>query len=327
MQQPENNPQPNALPPKITKEVILQSQTDKKAQVAYWLKTVLYLLASSFLISFAAYSLITPNKFTIGGASGISILVNVASGGAIPQSVMLFAINAPLVVLAFFLIKKKFAFLSIANIVLQTLWLTLLELALPDFKIVFENSGEKIFAAIASGLCVGVATALALKIGGSTGGGDILAVLIQKKFSANSIATMLMIINCIIIGSSIFVFQGDTLAQTLLPIMMSIFEVYIETKANETVTSGFTSAIEFKIITNKPEELSLALMNELGRGVTSVPATGMYTKIACSMIICVVSRRQAATLQRIVKKIDPDSFAVMSNVSQVLGLGFYTSEL
>lgn len=95
MQQPENNPQPNALPPKITKEVILQSQTDKKAQVAYWLKTVLYLLASSFLISFAAYSLITPNKFTIGGASGISILVNVASGGAIPQSVMLFAINAP----------------------------------------------------------------------------------------------------------------------------------------------------------------------------------------------------------------------------------------
>ena len=70
-----------------------------------------------------------------------------------------------------------------------------------------------------------------------------------------------------------------------------------------------------------------ALMRSLSRGVTAIPATGMYTKITHSMLVCVVSKRQVVTLRRIMKAVDPDSFAVMSAVSQVLGLGFYVNEL
>ena len=92
------------------------------------------------------------------------------------------------------------------------------------------------------------------------------------------------------------------------------------------MTNGFQSAIEFRIITDKPEEMSLALMNELSRGVTELPATGMYTKEKRSMLVCVVNRRQVNALRRIMKEIDPSAFAVMSNVSQVLGLGFFASE-
>jgi len=114
---------------------------------------------------------------------------------------------------------------------------------------------------------------------------------------------------------------------TLLPIMMSVFESYIESKANEAITSGFHSAIEYRIITNKPDEMSFVLMKELNRGVTSVPATGMYTKEPRAMLLCVVSRRQVTTLKRIVKEIDPESFAFTTKVSQVLGLGFYSDEL
>ena len=109
--------------------------------------------------------------------------------------------------------------------------------------------------------------------------------------------------------------------------MLSAFESYIESKTNESLTNGFQSAREFRIITDKPDEMAQALMRELSRGVTAVPATGMYTKLTHTMLICVVNRRQVATLRRIMKKVDPDSFAVMSNVSQVLGLGFYTEEL
>ena len=91
--------------------------------------------------------------------------------------------------------------------------------------------------------------------------------------------------------------------------------------------NGFQSACEFKIITDKPEEMAEALMHELSRGVTSIPATGMYTKVTHSMLLCVVNRRQISTLRRVMKRVDPDSFAVMSNVSQVLGLGFYSDDL
>lgn len=323
------------LPPKITKENIQSHEGTKKQIVFRWIKAVLYTMLSSLLVSFPSYALITPNNFTIGGFSGIAILINVATNGKVAQSTSLFCLNLPLVLLAFFLVKKRFAILSALNILFQTFWLFLIEQLFQDsIKITFPGGeASKIFAALAAGICVGAAIGLAFKVGGSTGGSDILAVIIQKKIAAGSIAWMLFIINCIIIGSSLLVFRkyneaGELLlGETLLPIVLSAFESYLESKTNESITNGFQSALEFRIITDKPAEMSTALMNELGRGVTAVPATGMYTKINHTMLVCVVSRRQAATLRRIIKTIDPDSFAVTSKVSQVLGLGFYTSEM
>lgn len=316
------------LPPKITKEDLAAAKASKQGKLMFWLRAVLYTLLSSFLIAFAAHSLITPNDFTIGGASGIAILVNVASKGKVPQSLILFSINLPLVILAFFFVKKRFAILSAMNIGLQTLWLFLMEQLMEDFVIQFESNGEKIFAAIGAGLCIGTAIALAFKIGGSTGGADIVAVMIQRKVGANSIAWMLFAINVTIISMSLLVFRVEgNLTLTLLPIMMSAFESYIESRTNESVTNGFQSAREFRIITDKPDEMAKALMKELSRGVTAIPATGMYTKITHTMLLCVVNRRQVVTLKRIMKQVDPDSFAVMSNVSQVLGLGFYIDEI
>ena len=322
------NEQERSLPPKITKADITKEKESKKGKFFYWTKVVLYLLVSSFLVSFSAHALIAPNEFTIGGVSGIAILLSVATAGKIQQSIVLFSINLPLVVLSFFFVKKKFALLTTANIALQTLWLVVLENAFPTLQIEFAENGEKIFAALAGGICIGTAVALAFKIGGSTGGADIVAVMIQKKISAGSIASMLFIMNCAIIGASLFVFYDNEklLAYNLLPIMMSAFESYIESRTNESMTNGFQSAVEFRIITDKPDELSRAIMHELSRGVTAIPATGMYTKNARSMLLCVVSRRQVTTLKKLMKSIDPDSFAVTSKVSQVLGLGFYSEE-
>lgn len=315
-----------SLPPKVTREALHNEAQSKKGQISYWTKTILLQLISSFLVAVASYTFITPNRFTVGGVSGIAILVNVATNGVVPQWLVIFGVNFPLIIAAFFLVKRKFAVLSTMNIGLQTLWLALFENALPTFQVTIVESSEKIFAAIAAALCIGTAIALALKTGGSTGGTDILAVMIQRKIGANSISRMLFVINCIIIGFSVFVFPGETPAQTLLPVMMSAFELYLESKTIDSVTNGFQSAIEFRIITDKPEEMSFALMRELGRGVTALPAKGMYTNEEHSMLVCVVSKRQIAALRRIMKEIDPDSFAVMSNVSQVLGLGFYTAE-
>lgn len=318
----------NVLPPKITRENFTPPMPASKARVLMWTRATVYTLISSFLVAFAAYSLITPNNFTIGGISGIAILLNVASDGAIPQSIVLFCLNLPLVVLAFFFVKRKFAILSAMNIGGQSLWLLMFENVpkLRDFTIAFTSDGTKIFAALAAGLCIGAAIALAFKVGGSTGGADILATIIQRKFAATSIAWMLFFINCVIISASLLVFPVSTPAETLLPIMMSVFESYIESKTNDSMTNGFHSAIEFRIITTKPEEMAYALMHELSRGVTSLPAKGMYTQEDKSMLLCVISRRQIVTLKRIMKQVDGDAFAVMSNVSQVVGLGFYAPE-
>lgn len=318
----------DSLPKKITKEDFQLAETTPKAKVMQWIRIILVNIISSFMIAFTVYGFIKPNNFTIGGISGMSVLINHLIP-ALEIEYITFALNVPLLILAVIYLKRKFAILSIMNIAMQSLWLFIFR-QYNMFTINFSGgaSADKIFAAIAAGLCFGVAIALAYKIGSSTGGGDIMAVLIQRKVGASSIAWILMGINATVIGSSFFVFYDDanSVAFNLLPVMLSTFEMYIESKANEFVTNGAHSAREFRIITDKPEQMAKALMKELSRGVTAIPATGMYTKITHTMLHCVVSRRQVATLKRIMKQVDPDAFAIMSNVSQVLGLGFYTGE-
>lgn len=133
------------LPPKITKENIDPDAGSAKGQIMMWLRAILYSTLSASLIAIAAYSLIAPNNFTIGGASGVAILVNVATKGGIPQWLILFSINAPLVILAFFFVKKRFAILSAMNIGMQSLFLLLLEeiKIFDHFKISFDNEAEK----------------------------------------------------------------------------------------------------------------------------------------------------------------------------------------
>ena len=320
----------HALPPKITKETLNMLEGTRKQQTLRWVKSILLTILSALLVAFAAYALITPNGFTIGGIAGIAILTNIASNDKIPQSIIVLFINLPLIILAFFFVKKRFAVLSTLNILLQSLFLFAIEQLFHDsLKITFPgDETAKIFAAIGAGLLIGAAIVCAFKAGGSSGGADILAVMIQKKISASSIAWILFALNCVVIGSSIFIIpESNDLGALLLPIALSAFESYIESKTIESLTSGFQSAIEFRIITDKQTEMATALMKELSRGVTAIPATGMYTKITHTMLLCVVSRRQVATVQRIMKSVDPDSFAVTSKVSQVLGLGFYRSEI
>ena len=328
-----------SLPPKITKENINPIAGTKKETILSWVRSIIYIFVSSILIAIAVHCLIDPNDFTIGGVAGIGILVHDATDGRVNLSTFSFCLNAPLVVLSFFFVKKRFALLSSMNILLQTLWLKILESFGEAGQITFPG-GEtsKLLAAVAAGLCIGAGVVLALKAGGSTGGGDILAVMIQKKFKATSIAWMLFIINCIVIVSYVVIIhlilqkpfdteEGSYAGKLLLPIVLSAFESYIESKTNETITNGFQSATEFRIITDKPEEMAAALMKELSRGVTALPAKGMYTKEEHTMLLCVVNRRQVPILRRVMKEVDPDSFAVMSKVSQVLGLGFYNQEL
>ena len=135
------------LPPKITKENIDPNAGTKKAAFLSWARSIIYIFISSLLISIAVYCLIKPNGFTIGGVAGIGIIVNVATNEAIDMSVFNFCLNAPLVVLSFFFVKKRFAILSSMSILLQTLWLKILELLGDSAKITFPGGGVAMMAA------------------------------------------------------------------------------------------------------------------------------------------------------------------------------------
>jgi uncharacterized membrane-anchored protein YitT (DUF2179 family) len=309
------------LPPKNAK--FADSETTKY-KVFYILKTALLILFSSILVAIAVHCFINPNGFTIGGIAGLAVTVSYVTNGVIKPSIIVFCLNTPLLIISYFFVKKRFALLSIANTFLQSLWLSIFEsTAFPVVQ--FQDSGLRIFAAVAAGVCLGVAIAFALKAGGSTGGLDVIAVMIQKKTSFSSIPQVIAILSSSVILVDFFIrlTPEQDLSISLLPILLSLVEVYSERKANDAITNGYRSAIEFRVVTDKPEELATALMTELSRGVTVLPAKGMFMNEEHSLLFCVVGNNQINAFKRIIKQVDPDSFAVLSNVSQVVGLGFY----
>ncbi len=313
--------EPNALPKKNAK---LPDTESKRYKTFEWIHSSLLILASSILIALSVHCLINPNGFTIGGIAGLSVTVSYITNGAIKPSLIVFCLNAPMLVVSYFFVKRKFAILSIANSLLQSFWLAIFEVSkIPVVE--FQDSGLRIFAAVATGVCLGAAVAFALKAGGSTGGLDVLAVMIQKKTSFSSITQVIAILSSSVIVLDFFVRLdvAQDLSISLLPILLSLVEVYFERKTNDSITNGYRSAIEFRVITDKPEEIANALMTELSRGVTAIPAKGMFMKEEHTLLFCVVSRNQINAFKRIIKRIDPQSFAVLSNVSQVVGLGFY----
>ena len=315
----DNQTEERVLPPKITGEKRPETSREKFLKIA---KKVAAMLVSAFLVSFTSYAIVEPNDFALGGISGIAIILYELFD--ISQSISVLCLNIPLLIVAFFFVRRKFAIYSVINVVAQSLWIVLFE-AIDIPKILFE---EQIFAALAGGIGVGSGIGLAFKFSGSSGGMDIVATIVQRKFPAQSIAWMIFTLNCAVIITSFFVYReaGTTFSMQLLPLIKSVTEQYVESRMNDSIVSGFQSAIEFRVITDKPEEMAYALISRLGRGVTETDVTGMYTHEKHALLTCVIHRRQIGIFKAILKKVDPNSFAVMTHVSQVLGLGFYSSD-
>ncbi|MCH5161731.1 MAG: YitT family protein [Clostridiales bacterium] len=268
-------------------------------------------IASGFLRSVCVEVFTIPYDYAPGGATGIAAMVEYKTGLIAGWTILI--VNAPLLVFAFFRISKRFAITSGVAIGLSAIGMLLMD----KFNFPVYENGEPVLAACASGVLGGIALAMMLKVGGSTGGTDIVATAIQKKFSATHVSWFIYGIDAIIVFASAFVYEGNGLT----PVLMSLAEMFCLSMTCDVISSGFKTALKFEIITKEPDGLSNELIQKLGRGVTCVPVRGMYSNDEKSMLICVIRKRQLSDFNDILKKY-PDTFAYVSSTSEVMGLGF-----
>ncbi len=266
---------------------------------------------------FSVEIFIIPHNFAQGGVTGIATMIEHATGGAFSSGWTILIINVPLVILAFIFLSKGFAIktgvatvLSSVGMVIMNKYVTELP---PQFYIDEEHS---ILAAIASGALTGVSFAMLIKIGASSGGTDIVGMFIQRRFKATNVVWFISAIDAVIILISFFVYGNS-----LTPVLMSLTEKIVASIVGDTITSGFKSALKFEIITSDPEAVSKELIEKLGRGVTMLHATGMYSHNEKALLICVIRKSQLAAFNRIMQSY-PDTFAYLSRTSEVMGLGF-----
>ena len=289
-----------------------------------------------FLITFGVslYALgwalfLTPNHMIGGGVTGFASIIEYAFG--INISITYFILNIILLFVGTKILGTGFGFKTIYAIFMTSIMLAVTKEFIPvDFVTEFSQD-SKIVCTVLGGIMAGVGIGLSMSQGGSTGGTDIIA-LVWCKFKPASPGRVILIIDILIILSSLlFPSYSDEAATQLIPfseklaiVVYGLMQVTVCGYAIDLYISGSKQSVQVFIFTRKVEEMADAIAFDMKRGVTMLPAKGWFSKEDKQVLMVVTRKTDLNLLLRYVKSIDPDAFLSVSSVMGVYGQGFDT---
>ena len=283
-----------------------------------WIMDYLLIFVGTALMSIALNSAFDMNGLVDGGFSGIAIIVKSLTdswfGGGIPLWLTNLVLNIPM----FFLGIKIKGIRFLAKTIWGTFSLSFWLYAMPIFPIV---KGDLFLAVIFGGVLQGVGIGLVFLGKGTTGGTDMVAVLIQHYVKHLSVARIMQLVDALIVAAGAFVFGPKNA-------LYAIVAIFIVAKVTDGLLEGLNYAKAVYIISEHADELSKELMSELDRGATGIPVKGMYEGKDRMMLFCIIGKKQIVRLKEIVVRIDPGAFLIVTDAREVLGEGFienYTS--
>ncbi len=264
------------------------------------------LIVAGCLIGAVSYPLfLEPNHIAPGGLTGLTTILNFHFG--LPIGLTSLALNIPLLIAGWKVIGLRF--------VLRTIFATILFSSLIDLLSFQPLSLDPMLAAVFGGVILGVGIALIMRGGATTGGTDLLARIVHRKFPAMSTGAFLFAFDlAVILLAWIFISAQHA--------MYAIICVYISARVLDKVLSGVGTDKACHIISARWEKIAPRLMKELQRGVTLLPATGAYSGKDSKMLVCVVGRLETMQVKRIVDAEDPFAFVYITDTHETLGEGF-----
>ena len=272
----------------------------------------LMIIVGTGLMSLAINSVFDAAGMVTGGFSGIAIIIkawtkNLIEGG-IPLWVTNCVLNLPLFVIAWKVRGFSFIKRAILGEISLSVWLAI--------QPVWNLAGnDLLLSALYGGVIQGVGIGLVFLGGGTTGGTDMMAAIIQKFLKHYSIAQIMQVIDALVVLVGMYVFGVHKA-------LYAIIAVYLVTKVSDGLIEGLKFSKAAYIITGKPKEISDMIINDLDRGVTGINARGMYSGQDKLMLFCVVNKKEIIMLKEKVDKIDPDAFVIVTDAREVHGEGF-----
>lgn len=288
-----------------------------------------FLIALGITIFVMAWTVfLIPNNLIGGGVTGISTIIQYASGGAIKAGYSYFALNAVLLVIALFTLGRSFGVKTVFAIILASVGLNELQGAIPQTiiqSLAIDNG--LLMSTIMGGILSGVGIGITISQGGSTGGTDIIA-LVVNKYRNVSPGRMILSIDVLIIVSSIFV-PSYTASGELLPlatkvtnIVYALILIMITSTVLDLYLSGSRQSVQLFILSKKYEEIADTIIKDLHRGVTVLDGKGWYTKEPTQVLMVITRRTDLKIYLKTIKAIDPNAFLSVSSVTGVYGQGF-----
>ena len=280
-----------------------------------WL-TYLTLAVLAAIDALVSIILIYPNEFAPVGIQGFTTMIQYLMG--ISVGYVYIFINAPMLIIAFFVLNKSYSFknfcyivsFSVMTVVFQQIIL-LFDLSYLEYHA--NSTVEMLFASLGYGVTFGLTYPITVWLGASTGGTDILAALINHFKPKFNTVWVLCSINVGVAVMSYFVY-----GKILLPVILSVLCSVISGIISDYLLKGAFSALKFEIVTDQPQALAKDIIDKLQHGCTQIPARGMYSDTECAMLVCIINKRQRFEMERIISKYE-GSFGFCSPVKSTYG--------
>jgi uncharacterized membrane-anchored protein YitT (DUF2179 family) len=275
------------------------------------LKEYFLITLGILLVVVGVYFFKFPNKFSIGGVTGAAIILSQLFHGSISSGTIVLVVNTLLLIIGYIFLGKSFGNRTAYGSILLSVTLRLLEIFCPmDHPFTNQPTLELAFAV----LLPSIGSAILFNIGASTGGTDIIAMLL-KKYSNLDIGRALLISDFLLTILTFLVFN-ITIG------LFSILGLFLKSTLVDTVIENLNLNKYFTIISENPKPICEYILNNIHRSATVYDAKGAFSDKPRKIIISVMNRNQAVHLRKFIKESDPGAFIMITNTSEIIGRGF-----
>ena len=270
---------------------------------------ILTILLGAAIYAFGLTYFVVPHHLFEGGATGITLITFYLF--KIPVSLMNLLINIPLFILAWKIFGAKSLYSSLLGTLALSAWLAFFE----HIPLHIDLQGDLLITALIAGILLGIGLGIIFNAGGTTGGTDILARIINK-YTHISMGKLLFILDFCILMLILLIFKDLRLVSYTL-----LFD-FIVSRVIDLIGEGGYAGKGFMIITKRPDHLAKAINDDLGRGVTFISGQGYYSQKDLKIIYCIVGRNEIVKMKEMIHRIDPQAFITITEAHEILGEGF-----
>lgn len=301
-----------------------QKKKITKTELLLQLKNLALVVAGTLVLAFGCAIFVVPSNLVTGGVTGISIIIDEAIGGAIPIDIVIAAITWGLFFLGLLFLGWDFALKTLASTIIYPVAISFFMhfFSLDIFGGLFDLTNSShgslalIISALFGGLCVGTGCALTFLGGGSTGGVDIIAFILCKFFKKWKSSTVIFIIDAATVLCGLFVIKD------LILTLLGVISAWIAATVIDKIFIGGNRAFTAQIVSDKHEEINLAIREEIRRTTTMLVGYGGYSGAPKTVLSVTFTMSQYADLMRVIKRIDPTAFVSISQAHEINGEGF-----
>ncbi|OIP03228.1 MAG: membrane protein [Bacteroidetes bacterium CG2_30_32_10] len=284
-----------------------------------WFLSYSLIVIGSFILATGFVFFITPYKIVPGGVYGIAIVIHYLTKGVfafatdgLPIGVMGLIMNIPLTIIGIKILGPKFGIKTIVGFILTSVFIDFITFFWGDVPLV---ANDALLSSIFGGVLIGFGLGLIFKSKATSGGSDIIAMIIAK-YTRMPLGQLMIFVDSVIVLVALIAFQDWKIP------LYSWIVIFITGKVIDMVLEGISYDKTLFIVSDKFEEIRDRIINDLNRGGTYIPGKGMYNGAEKTIIFTVVNRREMALLEEFISEIDPDAFVTVIEANEILGMGF-----